>query len=115
MSSGASDLDIRRERAARNEALFREVNERIEELSSRFLDDEPRRFLCECHDPDCRGVISIPHQEYVQIRRDPTEFVVVPGHEDAQVEQIVDATDRWVVVRKVGAGALVAKRLAPPN
>jgi hypothetical protein len=32
--SETSDIEVRRERAARNQALFRQVNERIEELST---------------------------------------------------------------------------------
>ena len=37
----------------RNEALFREVNERIEDVSTALVpDDEPMEFLCECDDTD---------------------------------------------------------------
>jgi hypothetical protein len=37
----------------RNEALFREVNERIEDVSTMLERDEEMQFLCECDDPDC--------------------------------------------------------------
>ena len=38
--SDVSQLDLRRERAAKNESVFREVNERVNELA------EPASFIC---------------------------------------------------------------------
>jgi hypothetical protein len=40
-----------REKEARNQALFREVNERIEQVSEGFATDGPTSFLCECGNP----------------------------------------------------------------
>jgi hypothetical protein len=101
-------LDRRRERAARNQSLFREVNEQIDILSRTFLDEPEVSYVCECLDLTCIERIAIPHDVYERIRRNPTEFFVAPGHEDAQVEEVVDRDPRWVVVRKLGAGASVA-------
>lgn len=107
-----SDLDLQRERAGRNQATFRAVNERIAELSSEFqLDDGGALYVCECDDMSCLERIAISHDEYRRVRRHPTEFFVVPGHEHLEVEEIVDRTDRWLVVRKLGAGATVAVEL----
>jgi hypothetical protein len=105
--------DLQQERAARNQALFRMVNEHIEEVNRHLgADDEVREYVCECLDTSCADRLSIPHGEYQRIRRNPAQFVLAPGHEQPQVEEVVDRTDHWVVVRKLGAGAKVAIELA---
>jgi|tagenome__1003787_1003787.scaffolds.fasta_scaffold17066201_1 hypothetical protein len=106
-----SDLDLRRERAARNQSLFREVNERIDELNDGGVGEVPR-YVCECLDTECVEQLAIPHDEYERIRRHPTEFFVIPGHELLEVEEVVHREDRWLVVRKLGAGAKVAAEAA---
>jgi hypothetical protein len=90
------------------------VNERIKDLSSDFLvsADDAQEYICECLDPACTERIPIPHEEYERIRRNATEFFVIPGHEDLQVEEVVDTNDRWLVVRKIGVGGEVATHLA---
>ncbi len=111
--SGAEDLDRQRERAAHNQALFRQINQRIDELTTRFSEPgEEVGYVCECIETDCIELLSIPHDTFEQIRRHPREFIVVPGHEDLTVEEVVDQTPRWLVVRKLGAGGELAERLS---
>ncbi len=57
--------------------------------------------------------MALTLEEYDRVRSDANSFAVLPGHEPAAVEQIVDATDRYVVVAKLGAGGHVAARLDP--
>jgi hypothetical protein len=38
--------------------------------------------------------------EYASVRRHPTRFIVVPGHEDGDIERIVGARDGYLVVEK---------------
>jgi hypothetical protein len=104
------EIDERGERAAKNQSLFREVNERIEELDffSSFFE-----FVCECADRDCTEHVPLTLEEYEDIRQGPNRFFVVPGHELADVEEVVDSSDRYIVVAKIGAGAAVARRLDP--
>jgi len=103
-------LDVRRERAAKNESLFREVNERIEDLanSASFT-----TFICECRDESCNASVSVTIEEYERIRSDGDCFLVLPGHELAEIEQTIEATDRYLVVKKLGAGAAIAESLNP--
>jgi hypothetical protein len=106
-------LDSRRERAARNEALFREVNERIDDLAVLAPNrDELSQYVCECQNVSCAELIAMPQEDYRQVRRDPAEFVVAPGHERTELEEIVRRGEGWLVVRKLGAGADVADELA---
>jgi hypothetical protein len=90
----------REERVARNESLFREVNERIREVNERLPAMEQADFLCECGDQGCTDPISLTLVEYEQIRSESTQFAVVPGHVEPTVEMVVHETDRFAVVRK---------------
>jgi hypothetical protein len=105
-----SELEMQRRRAAQNQAVFREVNERMEDLvaTSSFVD-----FVCECLDDKCTESLSLTIEEYEAVRRDSNRFIVLPGHECETVEDTVEANGRYVVVAKVGSGRDVAERLNP--
>jgi hypothetical protein len=94
--------DERAARLATNEARFREINERVERDLEPLVDtaDELLPFVCECGRPNCTDGIGLTVAEYESVRRDAMRFVVVPGHEIEDVEDVVDRTDRYVVVRK---------------
>jgi len=87
----------REENAGKNEALFREVNERIREITRYEGDVE---FLCECGDPSCTRPIVMTLAEYEAVRADPKRFLVVPGHELGDVETVVERHERFSVVEK---------------
>lgn len=89
--------------------LFREVNERIAEISGRFADSEtPLDFLCECGRKACTAAISLTKTQYEAVRARPARFLVVHGHVDSDAERIVEQNDRYAVVEKVGAAAAEA-------
>lgn len=89
----------RKERLARNEALFREVNERVEEMSGgRALDMID--FICECGDDECTEPMRLTAREYEEVRADPVLFAILPGHAIPEVEDVVADGDRFQVVRK---------------
>jgi hypothetical protein len=103
----------REARISLNEALFREVNERIEDLADKFnigvLD-----AVCECGDAACAERIEISHEDYEAMRADPTRFAVVPGHELPDVEHVVERRKGYVVVAKdPGVPAEVARAADP--
>jgi hypothetical protein len=104
-------VDRRLERQSRNEALMREVNERIAELDKEaergtFAPDETLfEFLCECGSSDgeageCLEHVSMTINEYDQVRSQDDRFVVAPGHETATLESVVSRTERFVIVDK---------------
>ena len=68
------------ERAARNEALFREVNEEVARLEQRLEGREPQ-FVCECAAESCVERVTLPLATYERIRSNPRQFVLKPGHE----------------------------------
>ena len=98
----------------RNEALFREINERIEDVGTALApDDVPMEFLCECDDQDCVEKVSATRNEYEAIRAVATHFVVLPGHENPGVEHVVQETERFLVVEKEGEAAHEAQKDDP--
>ena len=110
---GAADTEIagdtRAVRAAKNQALFREVNERIESLNvefSRIL--LMSAWICECADETCFETLSLTLAEYEAIRENPARFFVLQGHEVADLETVLERHDRYTVVEKIGAGGRYA-------
>jgi hypothetical protein len=88
-------------RVGLNEAIFREVNERIEDLAERFnLEDRPLDLVCECGDGNCTERISMTHAEYEELRTDSKQFAVYPGHVFPDVEEVVAHRRGYDVVRK---------------
>lgn len=100
------------ERAARNEALFREVNEEVARLEHRLEGDEPL-FVCECANEACVERVSVPLDAYEELRSHPRRFVLKPGHQQTDVERVVESTDGYVVVEKTAAAGVVAERTDP--
>jgi hypothetical protein len=90
------------ERRARNEALFRDVNERIAENADPF-DVERIEFVCECSDPNCTERVSATLADYERVRAEPTTFLLAPGHEQRDIERVVSERKRFHVVEKVQA------------
>ena len=90
----------REERVARNEALFREVNERIKQVNEERPAASETDFVCECGDPECTAPVSLTLVEYEEVRGDATHFAVLPGHLVPEVEVVVASNDRFAVVRK---------------
>jgi transcription initiation factor TFIID subunit TAF12 len=110
--SGEERGDRRKFQIARNEALFREVNERVQEISedrATLTTD----FVCECGNTACTDTIPLRDEEYDHVRSDPLLFAVVPGHEILDVEEIVAENQRFNVVRKHVAERELAKRTDP--
>ena len=106
------DYDVR---TGENEALFREVNERLKE---RKRDDlawqAPSEWICECAEETCTERIVMSALEYEQLRSEPTRFAVVAergarlfrcgtdcrearsllgGREDREAAEIAEETD----------------------
>ena len=93
-------------KAAKNQALFRDVNERIEELVGKAWHPE---FVCECADEHCIETLELSLAEYESIRASPIRFPVKVGHDYPQFERVVALSDGYAVVEKIGAAAEVAK------
>jgi len=93
--------DRRRTQLARNEAVYRSVNEEIEDLTEAFS-TEPRSMsaVCECADETCTELIEVAIDDYEAVRADPTLFIAVPGHENLEIEVVKQRHESFVVVCK---------------
>ena len=103
-------------RRARNEALFREVNERIAELEDGVVGEDDSLltgFVCECPNDECGETVEITRRQYEMVRSDPRRFVVLPGHEDLDLARVVEHGTHFLVVEKRGGAAEVATELDP--
>jgi hypothetical protein len=106
-------MDSRETRLAKNETLFREVNERIEQAvgGSDRGDGHVYEFLCECSNSDCTLLLPLTIGEYEAVRSDSRQFIVAPGHDLPEIEAVVARGGGYQVVRKQGEAAeYVAER-----
>ncbi|MDQ3822035.1 MAG: hypothetical protein M3321_02200 [Actinomycetota bacterium] len=103
-------------RAGRNQALYREVNERVQQINEAFDSILPLGdWICECAKEQCTERLALTHEEYELLRADGTRFAVLPddSHVFADVELVVERHERYWVVEKVGVAAEVAARIDP--
>lgn len=108
-------MDERRKRIGANEAIYRSINEKIEDLNLAFgMVTESMGIVCECGRLECTQQINLDIATYERVRSDPTLFVVVPGHEILDVESIVEPHESFSIIRKnPGGPAEVAEALDP--
>jgi hypothetical protein len=96
-------MSERERRLALNEAMFREVNERVEDMTNTFESHSGTfEILCECADAGCTERLSIPKNVYESVRSDATHFLLHGGHEDSTLERVIETHDSYVVVEKEG-------------
>ena len=88
------------ERLARNQALFREVNERVEKIAG---DNNAVEFVCERSNTECIESVELTLAAYERIRSTSTWFVIKRDHDIPQIERIVSRDDGYVVVEKLVA------------
>jgi hypothetical protein len=98
---------------ARNEALFREVNEHVAGVSVRVDGAGELDFLCECADESCTEAVALRRDEYESVRGEPRQFVIVPGHSVADIERVIAEGERYAVVRKTGVAGRLAEASDP--
>lgn len=106
--------DSRELGAARNQALFRLVNEKMKDLNSAMAAlTETFTIACECADLDCLRLIEIAPSDYEVVRAEPRQFVVCTGHVYAEIETVVRAAEGYVVVEKFATAGEAAETLVP--
>jgi hypothetical protein len=94
-------MDERQRRIGENEVIFREVNERVRETNEAFgVAVGDAEFVCECGTPTCVERVRMSLADYEQIRSEPTTFLIVPGHDAGNIEDVVRREEQFWVVRK---------------
>jgi hypothetical protein len=101
------------ERAARNEARFREANEQIHgKVIELELAERTNPYLCECEEERCTTIVLLTSQEYEEVRSGARCFLVAPGHESPP-DRVVAEHDRFTVVEKTGKEGRLVEESAP--
>jgi hypothetical protein len=105
--------DERKQLIALNEAVYRKLNEAIER--GRWPgEDEQRAFRCECARRGCAQMLQLSHGEYERLRAHPRRFAIAMGHEDPQVEDVIEShLPRYLIVEKRGQAGRLAEETDP--
>ncbi|TMM16920.1 MAG: hypothetical protein E6F98_00475 [Actinobacteria bacterium] len=108
-------MDSREERLAKNEVLFREINERIEEAAAPHgrRDGHVFEFFCECSNADCTLLLPMTLASYEAVRSNPEAFVIAPGHDLPEIETVIARHPAYQVVRKGGEAVALARDTDP--
>jgi hypothetical protein len=99
---------------AENEVVFRQANEKalkeIEEFNrsarengdADLVNDSDIRlhFFCECFDENCHERIKLTISQYKKIHRNSSQFAVINGHHNAEIERIVADNGHYLIVEK---------------
>ena len=104
--------DERESRAARNQSMFRAINNRLtrDDLVAEITGGH--MIACECADPMCVQTLAISTAQYQEVRGEPRRFAVLPGHVYPDVEIVISESGAYLVVEKIGQAAGVAEALA---
>jgi hypothetical protein len=97
--------EISRQRLKHNEAVFRAVNEEIDDLGT---SGGGNTYVCECADAACTATIRLPHADYTRVRSQKNHFIVKPGHEVPAIERVVGRGPDHLVVDKSRKGSSLA-------
>ena len=104
-------------RAARNQSLFREQNERIEgsNAAHSWVNPPFADWMCECALETCSVAVRMTVAEYEAVRAEPTHFLVAPSDEHVvpDVERVIQRNERYWIVEKVGHAGDVSERFDP--
>lgn len=95
-------------RAARNQALFRAINDELKGAQSAAGDPDMLRIACECADAACVETLEIDGGRYAEVRHKAKHFIVLADHVYPEIEYVVGEDTRYVIVEKTGeAGRFV--------
>jgi hypothetical protein len=100
-------------RAARKQALSREVNEQVWVLQQKWGTPVEVDFICECADETCSIAIQVASVDYERVRSNPRHFVVAPEHFFEAAEILVERGARRWVIEVSERGRPVAEAVDP--
>jgi hypothetical protein len=98
-----------KQRVTNAEINGRRVNEAIERGEG---NSGPLVFVCECGHIGCSSTLELEIAEYEEVRTNFDRFLVIPGHEILEVDQVVERHSGYLVVVKPEEGARKSAREA---
>lgn len=97
----------RQRRVARTETLHRIANEHAWKRASR-IGAQSILLMCECGDGSCTVMFEVPTGVFERYHRRGDVFLINPGHELLDLEEVIARGPNFVAVEKVGLGRIVA-------
>ena len=91
-------MSPRESRYAKNQALFRDVNDRIAELSGTCWPGERLQIICECANTGCVDRLDVPLPAYERVRTHPDWFLIEPGHV-VEGEQVIEQHEGYEIIK----------------
>ncbi len=96
----------RRRRLAQNEQTMHAANEQIERAAAEMdelsiFDPGPLTFFCACGRSRCDATVDVLFSEYERIHRLPNRYLIAPGHEQPEIERVVETHEKYLVVEKL--------------
>ena len=67
-------------------------------------------YICECANADCTAQLPIDAATYRRVRANPRLFFLLPGHEDPQLERVVEKHRDYLIVEKTGRAGEIAEQ-----
>jgi hypothetical protein len=115
MPASVTQIQLTAERVARNQATFREANEKIQQAALEYDVDGKLPFICECSEQDCVEIVRLRLADYESVRATPTHFITAPGHHRAAEgwANLLERRDGYEISEKVGDAADLAEELDP--
>lgn len=105
-----------REEEARNETVFRDMNEWTAEVNDARLgvDRLIDSYLCECSNRRCSDPINLTRSEYEAVRAVSVQFAIALDHANPETDRVVSESPRSATVEKFyGNGARIARESDP--
>jgi hypothetical protein len=107
-------MDASERRLAQNEALFREVNEKVEAIALvHGTDEHVYEFYCECSNVDCSRQVPATLAQYEAVRAHPRRFLITPDHWLPEIETVQEKNETWWVIEKHGDAGRFVEHLDP--
>lgn len=105
-------MDDRGRRLAKNETILRAANREIQHATEqlRVASDSEMETLCECGRESCDALITLTKAEYEAAHSESDRFVVAPGHENVEIEGVVERHETYSVVDKFGEAETIAEK-----
>jgi hypothetical protein len=93
-------------RRAKNEKAFRDFNVRTRKAAETVMQQVdkaafPLGMMCECSDENCTQRLELTIKERENIRENKDYFIVLRGHEDLEIEKIVERRPKYTIVEKL--------------
>ena len=100
-----ADKELSKRRRVENELVFKQLNQQVKQAAEVMLPNRQRRefplkFYCECSNESCTERIMIPLEDYAMLHQNIRNFMVLPGHQQSDIEQVVSDQGKFVIAKK---------------